>query len=77
VLAWALAHAGSEAILDDLQARRCATAHGLKGGTLGLVLVAKQRGLLPAALPTLEVLRQSGMYLADAVLNKALAMVGE
>jgi len=29
VLAWALAHPGSETILDDLQARHCASAHRL------------------------------------------------
>jgi predicted nucleic acid-binding protein len=46
-------------------------------GTLGLVLVAKQRGRIPAARPVLESLRASGMYLSDSVLNKALALVGE
>lgn len=78
VLAWALAHPGSEAILDDLQARRCADAHQLPvRGTLGLVMIARQRGLIPAARPLLDTLRQAGMYLSDAVLNRALAMVGE
>jgi predicted nucleic acid-binding protein len=34
-------------------------------------------GQIPATRPVLEVLRGSGMYLSDPVLNKALALVGE
>ncbi len=78
VLAWAHANPGTVAILDDLAARRCAAALRIPvRGTLGLVLVAKQRGRIPAARPVLEAMRASGMYLSDSVLNKALALVGE
>ncbi len=78
VLSWALAHPGSEAILDDLAARRCARTLGVPvRGTLGLVLIAKQRGIIPAARPVVEELRQSGMYLSEAVVNQALKQVGE
>ena len=78
VLTWAIAHPGAVAILDDLAARRCAAAHhvGVRG-TLGLVLVAKRRGLIPGARPLLEKLRQSGMYLSDSVLDDALSLVDE
>ena len=78
VLAWAYQYPGTEVIVDDLAARRCAAALGLPvRGTLGLVLIAKQRGAITAARPVLERLRQSGMYLSDSVLNQALALVGE
>ena len=78
VLAWAHAHPGAEAIIDDLAARRCAAALGIPvRGTLGLVLTAKRRGIIPAARPVLEKLRQSGMYLSEHILNQALALVGE
>ena len=78
VLAWAYAHPGTEAIVDDLAGRRCAAALGIPvRGTLGLVLTAKRRGIIPAARPVLEKLRHSGMYLSDRVLNQALALVGE
>jgi predicted nucleic acid-binding protein len=78
VLAWAHAHPGAEAILDDLAGRRCAAVLGIPvRGTLGLILIAKQRGYVPAARPVLERLRKSGMYLSDAVLDRALALVGE
>jgi predicted nucleic acid-binding protein len=77
VLSWALVHHGL-AILDDMAARRCAAAHHLPvRGTLGLVLAAKRKGLIPAARPVLDELRQAGMYLADSLLNRALSLVGE
>lgn len=78
VLAWALGHPGTVAIVDDLAARRCAAAlHVSVRGTLGLILLAKQRGRIEAARPVLEAMRATGMYLSDAVLNQALALVGE
>lgn len=78
VLAWALQTPPTEAVLDDLLARRCATVHGIPvRGTLGLILRAKQRGVIPAARPVLENLRHTGMYLSQEVLDEALRLVGE
>jgi len=78
VLAWAYTHLGTEAIIDDLAARRCTAALGIPvRGTLGLVLTAKRRGRIPAARPLLDRLRQSGMYLSDHVMSQALALVRE
>lgn len=78
VLTWGYAYPGTEVIIDDLAARRCATALGIPvRGTLGLVLTAKQRGAISVARPVLLQLRQAGMYLSDRVMNQALAMIGE
>jgi predicted nucleic acid-binding protein len=78
VLTWVYMYPGTEAIVDDLAARRCAAALGIPvRGTLGLVLTAKQRGAIPAARPVVERLRGSGMYLSDQVMNQALALIGE
>jgi predicted nucleic acid-binding protein len=78
VLAWAYAHPGSEAIIDDLAGRRCAAAFNIPiRGTLGLALIAKQRGRIPSARRVLEQLRQGGMYLSDRIMNEALALVKE
>ncbi|MDZ7961882.1 MAG: DUF3368 domain-containing protein [Aulosira sp. DedQUE10] len=78
VLTWGYVNPGTEVILDDLAARRCATTLGIPvRGTLGIVITAKQRGVIPAARPVLEQLRQCGMYLSDPVINLALALVGE
>ena len=66
------------AILDDLAGRRCAEALNIPiNGTLGLVLIAKRRGVIAASRPVLEKLRQSGMYLSEQMMNQALALVGE
>ena len=78
VLSWGYTHQGTEIIIDDLAARRCATTLGIPfRGTLGLVLVAKRRGIIPLARPVVNQLRQLGMYLSDQVVDRALALVGE
>jgi len=78
VLTWGYANPGTEVILDDLAARRCAATLRIPvRGTLGIVIAAKQRGIIPAARPVLEQLRLCGMYLSDRVINQALALVGE
>lgn len=78
VLAWGCRHPGAEVIVDDLAARRCAAVMGIPTrGTLGLVLVARKRGLITAARPVVNQLRQAGMYLSDRVVDQALTLVGE
>ena len=78
VLAWGHASPGTVVIIDDLAARRCAATYGIPvRGTLGLILTAKKRCVIPEARPVLEKLRQSGMYLSDRILNQALALIGE
>ena len=78
VLSWGYFHSNSEVILDDLMARRCANALNISvRGTLGIVLLAKQRGAIPYARPILANLKQSGMYLSESVMNEALKIVDE
>ncbi len=78
VLAWAVAHVGSRAVVDDLAARRCAAALRIDCiGTLGLALRAKKLGRIPSARAVVERLRQAGMYLSDRILDRALGLVGE
>jgi predicted nucleic acid-binding protein len=78
VLTWAYSHPGTTAIMDDLAARRCANSLGIPvRGTLGLILIAKRRGIIAEARPLLEQFRTTGMYLSDRVLNLALKSVGE
>ena len=78
VLAYALANPSSGVILDDRAARNAAASLGISNqGTLAVVVFAKAHGLIPAARPVVEQLRQHGMYLSDQVMNQALAQVGE
>jgi predicted nucleic acid-binding protein len=51
----------NEAILDDRAARKCAGIQRLTyRGTLGVILCAKNRGLVPAAKPVCDQLIQAG-----------------
>jgi predicted nucleic acid-binding protein len=78
VLALALVIPDADVVLDDREARRCASSLGVEfRGTLGLGLRAKELGLIPLARPVLQRLRAEGMYLSDVVLTQALAEVGE
>jgi predicted nucleic acid-binding protein len=78
VIAYAYQHPGIDVIIDDLAGRKCATCFGIPvRGTLGIVLVAKKRGLIPKARPILEHLIQNGLYLSKQILDEALQRVGE
>ena len=78
VLAYAYVHPNVEAIIDDLAGRKCTTCLNIPvRGTLGIVLIAKQRGLIPAARPVIEELLRSGLYLSSQILDEALKRVGE
>lgn len=78
VIALAVMVPGTRAVLDDLAARRCAQSLGLPViGTLGVVLRARRKGMIPAARPVIEHLRRVGLYASDALIEQALAHLGE
>jgi predicted nucleic acid-binding protein len=78
VLALAVGESGVEVVLDDLPARRRAAERGITvRGTLGIVVLARQNGVIPAARPVFEELRRRGMYLTDEFAKRMLALVGE
>jgi len=78
VLAHGLERPGSEVVLDDLAARRCARSLGLPMiGTLGVVILCRHRGVISAARPIVEKLREAGLRLKPALMEEALAKVGE
>ena len=66
------------AILDDSKARRCAKVLEIRAiGTIGLVLIAKQQGIIPSARPAIEKLISVSMYLAEDRVIEAFRRVGE
>lgn len=78
VLTWSYYHPQSVAIIDDGAARKCAHVWKIKTrGTLGLVILAKQKGLFPFARPIIDRLLQAGLYLNPKIMNEALDFVGE
>ena len=73
VLSYALAHPGWVAILDDGAARRCARSLSLAYmGTLSVVILARQQGLIESAAKVLHDLRANGFHLDDAIIREAL-----
>lgn len=63
VLSYALQNPGVEAVLDDKLARRCALVLGVPArGTIGIILLAKQQGIIPSASEVLGELRANGLY---------------
>ncbi len=67
VLAYAVAHGECEVVLVDAAARRCAAALGLAAvGTLGPVLRAKARGVVPQLVPSLRHFEPRGSTLPTA-----------
>jgi predicted nucleic acid-binding protein len=78
VLALARERTPSTAILDDAAARACAKAFGVPLlGTLGVVLRAKKRGLVPQAADVLRAIRAAGLHLDDRTIRLALGRIGE
>jgi len=69
---------GATAVLDDLPARRCAQAMGLQiTGTLGLILLAKRKGLIPTVSPALDSVVAAGLYVTNHHLDAIRAAAGE
>lgn len=65
-------------ILDDLKARRIALTLGLQvTGSLGILLQAKHAGLLPSMKAAITTLEQRGMWMAPALVAKAIQLAGE
>jgi predicted nucleic acid-binding protein len=78
VINWVFHHLDHEAILDDRAARKCARILGINyRGTLGVVLAAKQRGLIPQAKPVFDELISAGLLVDLALVQGALRLVGE
>lgn len=73
VVAVALQESPARAVIDDLNGRKCALAHGLNViGTLGVVIAAHRRGRIDDPRTVLLDLRAAGMWLSSAVIARAL-----
>lgn len=78
VLSWAVNHPEYEAILDDLDARRCARSFNvLLRGTVGIILLAKKRNHISKAAPLIESLINGGLRCDLKWVKDALELVGE
>ena len=65
-------------LMDERLGRQVARRRGLAViGSAGLLLGAKQHGLVPAVAPILDRWRQSGYFLSKAVIQAVLERAGE
>jgi predicted nucleic acid-binding protein len=78
VLALALEQSASLVVIDERRGRRYAQRLGLPlTGTLGLLLLAKEKGLITAVTPLLKQLQTGGLYFEDALIAHTLELAGE
>lgn len=78
VIAIGLETPGSLLILDDQLGRRIARFYELTlTGTLGVLIKAKQQGLLEEIAPVMKRLQQSGMWLTEQIVRDVLGLAGE
>ena len=75
VLSYALVHGGWKAVIDDAAARKCAHTLNIPTmGTLGVILKARKKGLIPEAAPLLKAIKSHGFRLSDHIISQALKM---
>ena len=78
VLSFALKNPDYWAVVDDREARRCALSlqcHCI--GTIGVIVLAKKRGLIRSVGETLKKLQNAGFWLSETFLNEICEKVGE
>ena len=65
-------------LIDDHAGRAAARRLGLSvTGVAGVLIRAKESGLIPAVRPVLEEIRQRGYWLSDELLETAIKLAGE
>jgi predicted nucleic acid-binding protein len=65
-------------LIDELDGRQAALAAGIKiTGTVGILITAKQKGLVPAIRPLLDILRTLNFYISDSLYHSALSAAKE
>ena len=65
-------------VLDDNAARKTAEFLGLKvTGTIGILVKAKQNGIIQQVKPLLNEIMQNGFFISDKLLRLILEAAGE
>ena len=78
VLAYALNNINYRAVIDDLEARRCAGMLDIATlGTGDILVLAKKRGLIASVSDGILALRKSGLRVSDAVVELLMKHAGE
>lgn len=79
VLSFALANKPNfTALIDDRAARKCAQTLGIKTlGTGGILILAKERGLIETVAPALKKLQNAGLWISDEIVEIILKQADE
>jgi predicted nucleic acid-binding protein len=78
VIAQALENHIASVVLDDLDARRRALHFGIQPiGTVGLLLAAKKRQMIPSLKDELQRLKNMGFWVSESLVEAALREAGE
>lgn len=78
VLALAIERTAKLVVIDERKGRRYAQRLGLPlTGTLGLLLLAKEKGLITAVSPLIAQLQTNGLYFAPELLTKTFHLAQE
>lgn len=68
----------AQILVDEKRGREIARSMGLALiGTVGVIVLARQRGLIPAAKPMLRSLKENGYFVSDILIKAALKQCGE
>lgn len=71
VISFALKNPDYWAVIDDKEARRCAISLGCRHmGTIGIILLAKRRGIIPSVRESLHKLHTAGLWLSESFIKK-------
>jgi len=78
VISFVLENPDFWAVIDDREARRCAMAlHCRHTGTLGIIVLAKRRGVIPSIRGYIERLKEAGLWLSDELVDQVCRKSGE
>lgn len=78
VLSYALKNPNFWAVIDDREARRCAMSLGCRyTGTVGIILLAKRRGIIPSVREGLYKLRNAGLWLSETFIQEMCQKANE
>jgi predicted nucleic acid-binding protein len=65
-------------LVDEKKGRKTAVENGIKViGSLGVLIMAKRKGMLQSIKPSLDVLRQSSTRISEFLYEQALKIAGE
>src|SRR3989338_8870946 len=78
VLTFALKNPEHWAVIDDREARRCAVSLGCRyTGTVGIIVLAKKKGIITSVNDSMEKLRNAGLWLSETFVNEVCKKAGE